>query len=350
MSITQTSGKTNQVMTKIARELDHAIDDITAIVTQVNDLTDGSVSTTNLTLSGTLSTNTISETTAASGVTIDGALIKDAAFDTNVAAAGVTLSGTTLAADGTDANIDITLTPKGTGDVVTASIALTDGSVSDLAVKLGADKNNGIYGISDTQIGIAVEGTLVASADTLGLTADSLRHRVALGTAGAGTVSVTEYGNGRDVTTVLTLTSFVIGAIPAAAAALGVGNIVYSFPAGQHFELVSSLSSLVLTIPGTTVSTDTGLGSVIATGAVSILSGTATFEDRLTGQTISAASGGGTAVSALTAATTGIGTGISLNVAASVKNVFLNSAGTWNVNNLGNLTATGTIVLKWTKM
>jgi hypothetical protein len=38
-------------------------------------------------------------------------------FDTNVAAAGLTLAGTTLAADGTDAAIDITLTPKGTGDV-----------------------------------------------------------------------------------------------------------------------------------------------------------------------------------------------------------------------------------------
>lgn len=38
-------------------------------------------------------------------------------FDTNVAAAGVTLSGVTLAADGTDANIDILMNPKGTGGV-----------------------------------------------------------------------------------------------------------------------------------------------------------------------------------------------------------------------------------------
>jgi hypothetical protein len=38
-------------------------------------------------------------------------------FDTNVAAAGVTLAGTTLAADGTDAAIDIVLTPKGIGDI-----------------------------------------------------------------------------------------------------------------------------------------------------------------------------------------------------------------------------------------
>jgi hypothetical protein len=38
-------------------------------------------------------------------------------FDTNVAAAGVTLVGTTLSADGTDTNIDINVTPKGTGAV-----------------------------------------------------------------------------------------------------------------------------------------------------------------------------------------------------------------------------------------
>jgi hypothetical protein len=46
-------------------------------------------------------------------------------FDTNVAAAGLTLSGTTLAADGTDANISITLTPKGTGDLALGAFDLT---------------------------------------------------------------------------------------------------------------------------------------------------------------------------------------------------------------------------------
>jgi hypothetical protein len=38
-------------------------------------------------------------------------------FDTNVAAAGLTLSGTSLAADGTDANINMLITPKGSGGV-----------------------------------------------------------------------------------------------------------------------------------------------------------------------------------------------------------------------------------------
>lgn len=181
------------------------------------------------------------------------------------------------------------------------------------------------------------------------LVSNYLRAKTALGSTPVSTVTFNEFTCGKDVTTVLTLNNFVVGAL-AGAGALALGNIVYTYPAGQHFELVSAFSSLSLTAAGTAVATDTGLGSVIASGAVNVLSGTATFEDRLTGQTINTAAAGGTAVSALTAATAGIGTGISLNVAASVKNVFLNSAGTWNANNTGNLTATGTIVLKWTIM
>lgn len=171
-----------------------------------------------------------------------------------------------------------------------------------------------------------------------------------VGSTPVTTVDIREYGDGRDITTVLTLTNFIVGALNGAAAALGVGNIVYAFPAGQHLELVYGFSSLALTATGTAVTCKTGLGSVIASGAVSVLSGTATFQDRLTAQDITTASTGGTAVSALTAATAGIGTGIALNVAASVKNVYLNAAGTWNANNVGSLTASGVIVLKWTKM
>jgi hypothetical protein len=52
--------------------------------------------------------------------TLTATTVNATTFDTNVAAAGVTLAGTTLAADGSDTNIDITLTPKGTGAVVTS--------------------------------------------------------------------------------------------------------------------------------------------------------------------------------------------------------------------------------------
>lgn len=221
------------------------------------------------------------------------------------------------------------------------------GTATQLAVAGTTNSTSSTTGSLRTAGGLGVEldGTIGGFLKTA-----SVRQVTALGTTPVGTVTIVEYGDGRDITTVLTLTNFIVGALAGAAAALGIGNIVYAFPAGQHLELVSALSSIALTAAGTAVATDTGLGSVIASGVISILSGTGTFEDRLTGQAINTAAGGGAAVSALTAATAGIGAGISLNVAASVKNVFLNSAGTWNADNTGDLTATGTIVLKWTKM
>lgn len=168
-----------------------------------------------------------------------------------------------------------------------------------------------------------------------------------VGVKGAATVVAEEFGDGVHHVTKLTLTDFVIGALAGAAAALGIGSKIYTFPAGYHLEEVSYID-LSLKAAGTAVATDTGLGSVVASGAVAVLSGTTTFEDRHTGQTINTAAAGGTAVKSLKNTTAGVQTGIALNLAASVKNVFLNSAGTWNANNTGNLTATGTIVLVWT--
>ena len=172
----------------------------------------------------------------------------------------------------------------------------------------------------------------------------------ARGTTPVSTVQINEFGDGRDITTVLTLTDFIVGAIPSANAALGVGNIVYAFPAGAHLELAYYFS-LALKLPGAGVACDTGIGSVIASGAVSVLSGTGTFEDRVTGQAVTSAAAGGTAVAVgPIGATAGILTGISLNDASKVKNVFLNAAGTFATTNAGNLTATGTISIKWTRM
>lgn len=189
---------------------------------------------------------------------------------------------------------------------------------------------------------------IIDKINSLGTSANTLETPLFTTTKPA-TVSITEYGDGRDFTTVVTLTNFVVGALAGAGAALGVGNIVCAYPAGVHIE-GPAYQSLSLKCAGTAVNTDTGLGSVIATGAVNVLSGTGTFEDRLTGQTTPTATTGGAVTVGLANTTAGYGTGIALNIAASVKNVFLNSAGTWNANNTGSLTATGTIVLKWTKI
>lgn len=185
------------------------------------------------------------------------------------------------------------------------------------------------------------------------MVSEYIRSKTAIGSTPStiSTITATEYSTGANVTTVLTLTNFVVGAFTPAAAALGVGNIIYTFPTGdQHLETAYSFWNLALTAAGTAVTCKVGLGSVIASGAVSVLSGTATFQDRLTAQDITTAAAGGTAVSAgPIGATAGIQTGIALNTASAVKNVFLNAAGTFNANNTGNLVANGQIFIQWSR-
>jgi hypothetical protein len=84
---------------------------------------------------------TAGRSVAASDITVTTALATT--FDTNVAAAGVTLAGTTLAADGTDADISINITPKGTGAVALADAILSRPTLKDYAVEGVAKGNTG---------------------------------------------------------------------------------------------------------------------------------------------------------------------------------------------------------------
>jgi hypothetical protein len=63
------------------------------------------------------------------------------------------------------------------GALVSDSITLDDGTVGSLALRIGADTNNGIYGISDTQLGFAVEGVLVGGFNTTGLFTDVISEQ-----------------------------------------------------------------------------------------------------------------------------------------------------------------------------
>ena len=85
----------------------------------------------------------IVQSSSTKNVTVDnltkGRTVNATTFDTDVAAAGVTLTGTTLAADGTDTNIGINITPKGTGAVSTKNLLLTDG-VANAVPYLNASK------------------------------------------------------------------------------------------------------------------------------------------------------------------------------------------------------------------
>lgn len=76
------------------------------------DITGGTI--TNVTLTGSFSGMTLVEATT---------------LATSSATAGVNLNGNTLAADGTDTNIDINITPKGTGEVNVTNIDVLSGKV-----------------------------------------------------------------------------------------------------------------------------------------------------------------------------------------------------------------------------
>lgn len=72
--------------------------------------------------------------------------------------------------DGTNSTVAGSLT-------VGTSVNIPDGTVRSLALRLGADGNNGIYGVSDTSLGIAVEGVLVGGANGLGLFTDIIAEQ-----------------------------------------------------------------------------------------------------------------------------------------------------------------------------
>jgi len=180
------------------------------------------------------------------------------------------------------------------------------------------------------------------------LQSESIISKTPIGSmpAGLSTITCVEYSTGRDIVVYLTLNNFVVGALAGASAALAMGNIVYTLPVGAQFTTVA-YKNISLTAAGTAVAVDLGIGSLIGSGAQSVLSGVgATAEDYLTGVATTTSSSGGTAVAQMVAVSAAIAT----NVAASVKDIFLNGAGTWNSNNTGNLTATGNISFKYSLM
>ena len=94
--------------------------------------------------------------TSVTATTVNATTVNGTTFDTNVAAAGVTLAGTTLAADGTDTNISLTLTPKGTG-VVTTGKTYTDASGKLRAIPQSGAAKTTSYTLATTDVGQFIE-------------------------------------------------------------------------------------------------------------------------------------------------------------------------------------------------
>jgi hypothetical protein len=124
-----------------------------------------------------------------------------------------------------------------------------------------------------------------------------------------------------------------------ATAALGFGKEIYDFPQGG-IMVNSANISIVMSAPTATNTSVIGLGSVVGSGAVSVLTGTATFVNELTSQAAAALTVAGT-----TTAVTDNGAAVLSVGAATAAKMFLNFAGTWN--STENLTISGTVEFEY---
>lgn len=77
-------------------------------------------------------------------------------LDTNVAAAGLTVTGTTIAADGTNTNIDLTLTPQGSG-IVTTAATYSDGGGKLRAIPQSGTAKTASYTLAVGDVGKFIE-------------------------------------------------------------------------------------------------------------------------------------------------------------------------------------------------
>jgi hypothetical protein len=165
-----------------------------------------------------------------------------------------------------------------------------------------------------------------------------------VGTPGAN-VTAAEYGNLYDHTTVLTFGSAaVLGAI-AGGAALGLGVLVYTFPVGAQIVLGSAINvGITQTAGNINVNTPVvGLGHVVASGAVSALSGTASFQSINVGKTAANCTGTPTeqAVNPTASPFT------YLTDVGGTKTVYFNAAATWSAGGDPAAKLSGSIVLAW---
>ena len=159
-----------------------------------------------------------------------------------------------------------------------------------------------------------------------------------VGTAATGVTAV-EYGSGYIHTTVLTLAT----TLPAIVGGtnLGLGKLIYTLPGGAIIVKAAYMSAAITQTEGN-ITLDTpkvGLGSVIAVGAVTDLTGTATFDDIITEQTAGDCDG--------TASVKTIADQILVVETGDDHTIHFNTADGWAASGDVAATLTGTVILEW---
>lgn len=201
-------------------------------------------------------------------------------FDTNVAAAGVTLAGTTLAADGTDAAININITPKGTGSVVISKADINGGAVDGTVIG-GAAAAAGTF--------TTIAG---ASSVTLGAVGGALGSVVLTGTtSGTATLTTDATGSKVAVNKPLDITGGVTTSTAIVAPAGSAGAPAYTFTGDTDNGFILSAANAVGIVTGGTerwVVNASGSLVPVADGAYDIGNGTVDPRDISATRTITA--------------------------------------------------------------
>lgn len=93
-------------------------------------------------------------------------LVESTTLATSATAAGCNLTGNTLAADGTDANIDVNITPKGTGEVNIPKVDIDAGAIDGTAIG-ATTPSTGKFTQVDVD-NLRLDGNTISSTDTNG--------------------------------------------------------------------------------------------------------------------------------------------------------------------------------------
>lgn len=194
--------------------------------------------------------------------------------------------------------------------------------------------------VFDTTNSVFYKATGLTAANWSTLAAGTL----SAGTPGVG-VTAQEKGDGSHHLTVLTLgPGCVLPNIPGGAS-LGVGTLIYTFPAGAQVINSTQVNvGITQTTGHINANTPTvGLGSVVASGVIAVLSGTATFQNMNVGK--AAANCTGTPTVQTVNATASPFTYIT--DVGGVKSVFFNAAAAWAATGDPGALLSGTVSIDW---
>jgi hypothetical protein len=173
------------------------------------------------------------------------------------------------------------------------------------------------------------------------------QESLVVGTPNTGVVAVEYTPDGKSFVTRLAVAQ--VDAITTGDAAnLADGYLLYTFPAGEIIVEAAYMSmGLTATAEQAADTPEFGLGTVIGTGAVNVLGGTATFEDIMIGT--AAGDAAGTAFVLSLAPTAGAPFVIAT---AAAHTVHFNVADGWADDTSGDLTAdiAGVVTLVWKKL